>query len=52
MQEKEKNGYTELPDIQKTTRQIDNAIGGWKTSSSGINATVGRCSTKGTKLNS
>ena len=48
MQEKEKRQResTELPDIHKTTRQIDNAVAGWKTSSSNINATVGRCATK------
>ena len=49
MQEKEKlkNKDLELPDIHKTTRQIDKAVGGWKTSSSTINATVGRCDTNG-----
>ncbi|XP_028402808.1 EF-hand domain-containing family member B-like [Dendronephthya gigantea] len=36
----------ELPDIHKTTRQIDKAVGGWKTSSSTINATVGRHNTQ------
>ena len=50
MQEKEKlqTENLELPDIHKTTRQIDNAVGGWKTSSSTVNATAGRCRTKGT----
>ena len=51
MQEKEKlqQQSVQLPDIHKDTRQIDKAVGGWRTSSSAINATVGRHDTKGTK---
>ena len=50
MQEKEKlkGQSVQLPDIHKDARQIDKAVGGWKTSSSAINATVGRHDTKGT----